>query len=82
MNFLGCIHGLLYVKLRVTQIEMQKDLMAIMINSNCMIHIPHELRITSYPRSFQFYDFVLAHLRNNVSDELNEVFDSEMRFRY
>jgi hypothetical protein len=52
MMFLGCVHGLLYIKLRITQIEMQKDLMAININANQMIHIPEELRITAYPRSF------------------------------
>ena len=53
-----------------------------MINCNQMIHIPVELRITSYPSSYHFYDFILAHLIKNVSEDLNSIFDSEMQFRY
>ena len=53
-----------------------------MMNYNQLVHIPYELRITNYPRSFQFYDFIIAYLNNNVSEELHEIFDSEVRFRY
>ena len=82
MMFLGCVHGLLYIKMRITQIEMQKDLMAININSNQLVDIPHELRITVYPRSFQFYDFIIGHMKRNISDQLHDIFNSELKYRF
>ena len=68
--FLGGVKNLLKIKLALTQINISKHLMMIDINKGSMRLIPNDLRIQRYPKSFQFYDFIINYIKSNINPQI------------
>ena len=42
------------------------------INQGMQVSIPADLRMGNYPKSFQFYDFIINYIKKEVSSEFND----------
>ena len=65
----NAVGGITFIKACLRRIEVIKELFALEIEQGLEVQIPRSLGQSHLPRSFRYYDSVLAIIRENVSEE-------------
>ena len=67
LNYIGAINNILFIKLRLKQIKLAKELFILDIEEGIAVHLPSELKSVGLPLSFKFYDGTLNFLDTEIS---------------
>ena len=84
MMFLKCVQGTVFIKLKLKQIELKKEIFLLDIEQGREVIIPSELSIDQFPLSYWYYDFILNYLQESISDEIKEniMFQTDFQFKF
>ena len=68
LNYIGALNKILFIKLRLKQIKLAKELFILDIEEGIAVHVPSELNIQHLPLTFRFYDNTLNFLDSEISN--------------
>ena len=66
-----------FVRFNLKKIELAREIFLKEIEHGSEVFIPSEISSDHYPQSMRFYDHILIHLQNNMSNEMREEFYSK-----
>ena len=64
---IGALDKILFLKMKLKQIQLTKELFLFDIEHSSEVYIPDELRQDELPKSYLYYDFLINFLQDNVS---------------
>ena len=84
LTLMKSVDGILFIKLKLKQIMLKKELFLLDVEQGDEVLIPHELSMEQFPLSFWYYDFILNYLTENVQDEIRDqiLFQTTFQFEF
>ena len=67
LNYIGALNNILFIKLRLKQIKLAKEIFLLDIEEGIAVHLPNDLKSVGLPLSYQFYDGNLNFLDTEIS---------------
>lgn len=75
------VHPYFLLRLMIEKIQIVKDMFVQEISLGNEVLIPRELSQDNFPMSFRYYDFILNHVMDNVSNDTQTLYAFKNDFR-
>ena len=72
LEFIGAVDKILFIKLKLQNIHLTRELFLLEANLGQETYIPDQLQQTLLPYSYRYYDFLVLFLKENLSQEIRE----------
>lgn len=81
LMFIGALDRILFIKLRLKQYQLAKELFVLELEQGHEVYIPEILQNSSLPQSYKYYDFLSKYIQDQVSHQCkdNILFKSSQR---
>ena len=68
LYYIGALNKILFIKLRLKQIKLAKEIFILDIEEGIPVFLPSELKKTNMPLSLKYYDGTLNFLDSEISN--------------